>query len=55
MVSSLIWRSRRYDLTLQEENIALEVVPHVEELLADLLQVVDGGGVKVGLGAAAKL
>ena len=39
------------DLTLQEEHLALEAVPLVEVLLADLLQVVHGGGVKVGLGA----
>ena len=29
------------DLTLQKENVALEALPHVKELLADLLQVVD--------------
>jgi len=40
------------DLALQEEHLALEAVPLVEVLLADLLQVVHGGGVKVGLGAA---
>merc|ERR1740122_847175 len=40
------------DLALQEEHLALEAVPFVEVLLADLLQVVHGGGVKVGLGAA---
>merc|ERR1719500_1945724 len=39
------------DLALQEEHLALEAVPLVEVLLADLLQVVHGGGVKVGLGA----
>merc|ERR1719385_257431 len=50
MVSSLIWRSRRMT-SLQEEHLALEAVPLVKVLLADLLQVVHGGGVKVGLGA----
>merc|ERR1711890_64846 len=40
------------DLALQEEHLSLEAVPLVEVLLADLLQVVHGGGVKVGLGAA---
>ena len=31
------------DLALQEEHLALEAVPLVEVLLADLLQVVHGG------------
>ena len=31
------------DLGLQEEHLALEAVPFVEVLLADLLQVVHGG------------
>ena len=35
-------------LALKEEHIALEVVPLVEELLADFLQVVHGGEVEVG-------
>merc|ERR1719500_302604 len=39
------------DLTLQEEHLALEAVPLVKVLLADLLQVVHGSGVKIGLGA----
>ena len=33
---------------LKEEHIALEFVPLVEELLADLLQVVHGGEGEVG-------
>merc|ERR1712203_585797 len=39
------------DLVLQEEHLALKAVPLVEVLLADLLQVVHGGVVKVGFGA----
>ena len=41
MVSSEDLEVTGDDLTLQKENIALEAVPHVKELLADLLQVVD--------------
>jgi len=40
------------DLTLEEEHLGLELVPFVEVSLADLLEVVDGGVVDVGLDAA---
>jgi len=40
------------DLTLEEEHLGLELVPLVEVSLADLLKVIDGGVVDVGLGAA---
>merc|ERR1711974_524067 len=40
------------DLALQEEHLALEVVPLIEELGADLLEVVDGGGLEILLGPA---
>jgi len=40
------------DLTLEEEHLSLELVPFVEVSLADLLEVVDGGVVDVGLDAA---
>jgi len=39
------------DLPLQEEHLPLQAVPLVEVLLADLLEVVLGGGLKVGLGS----
>merc|ERR1711973_720017 len=39
-------------LSLQEEHLSLESVPLVKVLLADLLEVVDVGVLKVGLGAA---
>merc|ERR1719264_651758 len=51
MVSSLIWRSRRMTSRCRKKHLTLEAVPLVEVLLADLLQVVHGGGAKVGLGA----
>ena len=41
------------DLALQEEHLALQAVPLVKVLLADLLQVVRARLVDVGLGAAA--
>jgi len=40
------------DLSLEEEHLGLQLVPLVEVLLADLLEVVDGGVVDVGLGSA---
>jgi len=40
------------DLSLEEEHLSLQLVPLVEVLLADLLEVVDGGVVDVGLGSA---
>jgi len=39
-------------LSLQEEHLALETVPFVKVLLADLLEVVHVGVLEVGLGAA---
>ena len=41
MVSSEDLEVTGDNLTLQKENVALEALPHVKELLADLLQVVD--------------
>jgi len=41
------------DLALQEEHLALQAVPFVKVLLADLLEVVGARLVDVGLGAAA--
>ena len=41
------------DLALQEEHLALQAVPLVKVLLADLLEVVRGGCVNLRLGAAA--
>jgi len=41
------------DLALQEEHLSLEAVPLVKVGLADLLEIVDGGRVELGLGAAA--
>ena len=52
MVSSEDLEVTGDDLTLQKENIALEAVPHVKELLADLLQVVDWDEVKDVRGTA---
>merc|ERR1719402_443449 len=39
------------DLPLQEEHLPLQAVPLVEVLLADLLELVLAGGLKVGLGS----
>jgi hypothetical protein len=40
------------DFTLEEEHLSLKTVPLVEVLLADLLQVVFGGGVQVSCPAS---
>jgi len=41
------------DLALEEEHLALQGVPLVEVLLADLLELVGGGVLEVGLGSTA--
>ena len=40
------------DLTLEEEHLSLQLVPLVKVLLADLLEVINGGVVNVSLGSA---
>merc|ERR1712018_227561 len=41
------------DLALQEEHLGLQFVPFVKVLLADLLQIINGGILNVSLGSAA--